>query len=135
MALHCFSVTLKTGAKAVPMIAYTLLSLCFIISPCSITAAQFFTRPTIRDQQTDTIPIIEAQHPINRAMKGGESHNYQIELAADQFLNLIVDQQGIDIVVVVTKPDGSVLMEVDSPNGNNGPEIIQMIADVSGCYK
>ena len=40
-------------------------------------------------------------------MKGGEAHAYEVSLAADQFLWIIVDQRGIDVGVTATDPQDS----------------------------
>jgi CHAT domain-containing protein len=78
---------------------------------------------------------LEAGKPIEREMKGGESHTYQIALATGQYLDVAVEQKGIDVVVRVIAPDGKQLMEVDSPNGTEGREPVQFIAAASADYQ
>src|SRR5215475_5634948 len=73
--------------------------------------------------------------PIERELAGGQSHSYQFTLVAGQFLHAIVDQRGIDVVVTVFSPDGQKAVEVDSPNGTQGPEPVWFIAEVSGNYR
>lgn len=46
-----------------------------------------------------------------------------------------VDQRGIDVVVRVFAPDGGKLAEIDSPNGKNGIEPIEMQVKANGIYK
>src|SRR5262249_53427429 len=65
---------------------------------------------------------LEAGKPIERELKGGEAHTYEIALATGQYLDVVVEQKGIDVVVRVIAPDGKPLKEVDSPNGTEGPE-------------
>ncbi|MBI3949281.1 MAG: CHAT domain-containing protein [Acidobacteria bacterium] len=72
--------------------------------------------------------------PIEREMEGGQSHAYQIALAAGQYMHVVVDQRGIDVVVIVFGPDGQQLIEMDSPNGTQGPEEVSVIAEISGYY-
>ena len=60
--------------------------------------------------------------PVERELKGGESHSYLISLAAGQFLHALVEQKGIDLEVVVYGPDGRQLSAADSPNDLWGPE-------------
>jgi CHAT domain-containing protein/Tfp pilus assembly protein PilF len=83
--------------------------------------------------QTD-VRLLETNKPIERELKGGDSHAYKIALEVGQYLNLVVEQRGIDVVVRVKAPDGKQLMEVDSPNGTQGPEPISLIAEGSGDY-
>jgi hypothetical protein len=84
--------------------------------------------------QSEVIKL-ELSKPIEREMKGGESHAYEITLEAGQFLDLVVDQRGIDVVVQVVAPDGKQLLEVDSPNGTQGPEPVKLIAEAAGTYR
>jgi CHAT domain-containing protein/tetratricopeptide (TPR) repeat protein len=46
-----------------------------------------------------------------------------------------VEQQGIDLAVVLSNPDGSQLALADSPNGRWGSEPILLIATTSGEYR
>jgi erythromycin esterase len=72
--------------------------------------------------------------PIERAMKGGEVHRYRVSLGAGEFLEVVVDQHGIDVVVTAFGPDGHKITEVDSPNGTQGPEPVSIAAGASGVY-
>jgi CHAT domain-containing protein/Tfp pilus assembly protein PilF len=73
--------------------------------------------------------------PIARLLKGGKSHVYEVTLAVNQFLRVVVLQQGIDVVVQVSDPDGKPLFEADSPNGTRGEEPVSLIADIPGTYQ
>lgn len=81
------------------------------------------------------IRTLEPGKPIERELSGGQAHEYNLALAAGTYLYVIVDQRGIDVVVRLAGPDGRLLMEVDSPNGINGPEPLQFIAQQSGSYR
>jgi len=78
---------------------------------------------------------IEPGKPMERELKGGEVHQYQVEMEAGQFLNAIVDQRGIDVMVLVFAPKGQKVFEVDSPNGANGPEPVYLLAEAAGPYR
>ncbi|MDX6574356.1 MAG: hypothetical protein QOE96_309 [Blastocatellia bacterium] len=73
--------------------------------------------------------------PIERTLAAGQSHSYNITLEADQFLELVVDQRGIDVVVRAFSPTGRRLREVDTPNGTDGPEDVTVIAQTAGVYR
>jgi CHAT domain-containing protein len=81
------------------------------------------------------IRVLELGQPIERELKGGESHSYQIALAAGQYVHVVAEQIGIDVVVKVFGPDGKLVMEVDSPNGTQGPEPVMLVADIAGTYR
>ena len=45
-----------------------------------------------------------------------------LALGAGKYAELVVDQQGVDVVVELFGPGGALLNSVDSPNGRQGPE-------------
>jgi CHAT domain-containing protein/Tfp pilus assembly protein PilF len=81
------------------------------------------------------IRVLEPGKPIEQELAGGQVHTYQITLGADQFLHVVVDQRGIDVVVKLFGPDGKQLAEVDSPNGTQGPEPVSVVVEASGSYR
>ena len=85
--------------------------------------------------QSVTPQTLELNKPIEKALKGGETHTYAIELKAGQFLDLVVEQKGIDVVVSLFDPTGKKLAEVDSPNGTQGPEPLSIIVEITGNYR
>lgn len=62
---------------------------------------------TQREAEPRTLKLGE---PIEREMAGGQSHAYQFTLAAGQYLYVVADQRGIDLVVVLFGPDGKKLI-------------------------
>ena len=85
--------------------------------------------------QTATTSLLQPGTPIERTLAAGQSHTYHISLEQDQFLHLVVDQRGIDVVVRAFSPAGRQLGEFDSPNGTSGPEDVTLIAATSGVYR
>lgn len=73
--------------------------------------------------------------PIERELAGGQTHSYQLLLVSNQFLHVVVDQRGIDVVVALFGPDGKKQAEVDSPGGTSGIEPIFWVAQISGNYR
>jgi len=69
---------------------------------------------------------------INKRISPGESHHYTVNLKKDQFLLLILDQEGIDVSITTFSPSGEQLEEFDSPNGAEGNERGES-GEVSGC--
>jgi hypothetical protein len=72
---------------------------------------------------------------VERTLAAGQSHTYTVALEADQVLQLVVDQRGIDVVVRAFSPDGALLGEFDSPNGTEGPENVSLISTTAGSYR
>ncbi len=71
---------------------------------------------------------------ITRELESGGSHSYELTLEADQFLQVVVDQQGIDVAAELYGPDNSLVIKVDSPIGRQGPETVVALADAPGVY-
>ena len=92
--------------------------------------------PVAARRNTQAQPrLLEPGKPVERELKGGEVHQYHVEMKAGQFLHTIVEQRGIDVVVIVFAPDGQKVFEVDSPNGANGPEQVYLLGETSGPYR
>ena len=83
--------------------------------------------------ETDARPLAVGQ-PIERELKSDEAHSYSLTLQAGQFLNLVVEQKGIDVVVTLFDADGKKIIEVDSPNGTQGNEPFSLIIEKTGNY-
>lgn len=80
-------------------------------------------------------PLLVAGVPITRELSGGQLHSYQVTVAQGQCMEAIVQQNGIDVVVRVFAPDGKQISEFDSPNGTQGPELVMLVAEVTGAYR
>jgi hypothetical protein len=73
--------------------------------------------------------------PVERVLARGQSHSFTINLEQDQFLQFVVDQHGIDVIVRVFSPEGKSLGEFDSPNGTEGPENVSLVSVTAGVYR
>ena len=119
---------LEQGSNIRATVAVFLIGL--LVSPSVALASPAQNQPAPAE-----VRRLELNKPIEREMKGGESHFYEITLEANQYLNVVVEQKGIDVVVQVIAPDGKTIMEVDSPNGAQGPEPVSLITETSGRYQ
>src|SRR6266540_1646741 len=77
---------------------------------------------------------LEAGKPVKRELAGGRQHAYRIGLGADQFLKVIIEQQGIDVVAQVSGPDGKQILEFDSESRSQGREEISLVAEAAGAF-
>jgi CHAT domain-containing protein/Tfp pilus assembly protein PilF len=103
-----------------------ILLISFLFSPALVPPAHL---------QTVGVPTPKADESVERELKGGEAHVFEIVATANQFVHVVVDQRGIDVVVALFGPDGAKLLEVDRPNGSNGPEELFWIAAERGKYR
>src|SRR5262249_13521550 len=94
------------------------LVLCFVVTAQSA-------------QETQTLV---SGKPIEREIAGGESHIYQIQLAAGQFMHLVVRQKGIDVGVQLMAPGNKPLAEANLTDGF-GQESLSHEAAVGGDYR
>ena len=72
---------------------------------------------------------------LEREFKGGETHVYPLKLKADFFLDVEIEQQGINVVVRLIGPDGKTAGEANKSAGTKGPESLTLIAGTSGTYR
>ncbi|MEW6213040.1 MAG: tetratricopeptide repeat protein [Acidobacteriota bacterium] len=77
---------------------------------------------------------LEAGRKVERELKGGQSHIYEIALAASQFIRVAVEQKSIDIHLSLRAPAGSIIEEADGTAAAQGVESISAIAEHSGSY-
>ena len=86
-------------------------------------------------QKEEQMPEIKRNKPIARELKGGEAHNYWFRLKQGEYMQLVVEQRNIDVIVGVFDAAGKSLGEFDSPTGLSGTEHVRFIADIAGKYR
>jgi CHAT domain-containing protein/Flp pilus assembly protein TadD len=72
---------------------------------------------------------------LERDLRGGETHVYPVELQAGQFLRVIVQEEGIDLVVRLLDPEGAEVTGVDGIVAGHSDEDLAAIAPSSGPYR
>ena len=68
-------------------------------------------------------------------LEPGGSHRYTLHLAAGTYVELILEQHGIDVVGRLLTPSGERWLNVDSPSGTQGEELVLFVAPSSGRYE
>ncbi|MEW6732258.1 MAG: hypothetical protein AB1489_13095 [Acidobacteriota bacterium] len=122
--------------RRVRLVSFVLLSLLIGFVTMTTTKADQ-SSPSIQERVYSNIEpvVLEQGRPIERELAAGEVHSYEIKLMASQFLHIMVEQKGIDVVVILIDPDSKKLVEVDSPNGTKGPEPLLFIAELTSSYR
>ncbi len=140
-----FSIASAIGLSLTISLIISLLLLANTQQPSAAAAARFVVqnprteskgnvgRPA--SSQTSGERQLQPGKPIERELAGNQAHSYQLKLTAGQYLHVVVEQRGIDVVVTLFGPDGKKLAEVDSPNGTQGPEPVSWIAETTGNYR
>ncbi|MCP4590356.1 MAG: hypothetical protein GY842_06415 [bacterium] len=72
---------------------------------------------------------------MTRELASGGSHSYPLALAPDQFVRVVVDQQGVDVAVDLSAPDGTLVFAVDSPIGRVEAVVVVPVVKVPGDYR
>ncbi len=78
--------------------------------------------------------LLEPGQPIKRELAGDHSQTYQIRLSAGQYLKVIIEQQGIDVVARLSGPGGEQIAEFDMEGRSQGQELLSHVAESSGAY-
>ncbi len=86
------------------------------------------------DQAKEEVRPLAQGKTVTRTLKGGEGHRYSLALDRGQFAKVVALQKGVDLVLTSLAPNGSKLAEVDSPNGTEGPETVDILAKEAGTY-
>jgi CHAT domain-containing protein/Tfp pilus assembly protein PilF len=81
----------------------------------------------------DAIPL-EPGKPVEREIAGEQAHNFQLSLAAGQFIRITVEQKTIDVALVLLGPDGKQLVEHEL-TGAFSQESLSHLSDSGGEHK
>lgn len=97
------------------------------------TSVYAFAAPGARILETqEAAEELKPGAPIERELAGGNSHSYRVHLTSKQFLRVVVNQKGIDVVLRVFGPEEQKLTEVDV---TGGAETVFVVASNSGEYR
>src|SRR6185436_6084520 len=80
-------------------------------------------------------PTLEPGRRIERELGPGETHAYPIRCTAGAYLRVVVEQRGIDVLVMVSGPDGGEVLAVDTPSGRTCVETVPFVAERPGAYR
>jgi tetratricopeptide (TPR) repeat protein len=69
-----------------------------------------------------------------RGLNANEAHQYEVRLAAGEFLEVVVEKRGLDVVVEVIDPMGKPALRVNSPTGKQGREVVYFVAPNAGVH-
>lgn len=90
--------------------------------------------PSVPEPRNDALerrPGISTEYQL----KAGAAETFAFPLRADDFLRVVIDQQGLDVVVSLEDPGGRKLLEVDSPKGPFAHEPVEILAETAGLHR
>jgi CHAT domain-containing protein/tetratricopeptide (TPR) repeat protein len=80
------------------------------------------------------LPALAAGRDHRQPLTAGESRLYALVMQPGEYLHLVVEQLGVDVVATLRDPAGRDLLRVDSPNGAHGPEELFVVAVERGRH-
>ncbi len=102
----------------------SLIALCLVVTATSISAQ---TRKPTRP--------LKLNQTIERQLSGKEVHEYVVKVKVGEFVQLRVEQKGIDLAIKLYRTNKTLLVaEMDSPNGREGFETLSWISKAAGSY-
>ncbi|MDX2044932.1 MAG: CHAT domain-containing protein [Acidobacteriota bacterium] len=79
--------------------------------------------------------VLQSGQTIERQLRGGETHSFQVRVQAGEFLRVAAMQMGIDIQLRLFDQSNQKLSETDGLNGSQGAEVSAVITDKSGVVR
>ncbi len=79
-------------------------------------------------------PTLSLSKPVEREMKGGETHRYAVNVPAGHCLNVKVDQNKLNVMLRVVGSDGNEITMADYTQEFTGPDFLTFVADLAGTY-
>jgi CHAT domain-containing protein len=94
-----------------------------------------FVKIHASSQEAPPARPLEPGIPIERELVGGQSHSYQTTLTEGKYVDLVIEQRGIDVTVKLFGPDGKPITEFDSESRVQGQESVSLVAEADGSYR
>ena len=104
-----------------------------LLAACSLSRAQSTQNERCREPQGAPYTLSP-----NESYKGNitrnQRHVFQLYLKTRQYVHVVVEQNGIDVLVRFLNPERFLLIERDTPNEKVGPEAVSTVAQADGTY-
>jgi len=82
-------------------------------------------------------PPVKLKPPqtLERSLSPGETQRFLIHLKKGQFFHVEAEQAGVDVLLVISGPDGKPIAKMDTLNSTFGPEKLSIITLAKGEYQ
>lgn len=77
---------------------------------------------------------LQTGSPVERELANQQLHEFSVTAQENEYIELVVEQKGVDVIVKVISPSGKILGQFDTPNGAQGPEHVSFVALTAGRY-
>jgi CHAT domain-containing protein/predicted negative regulator of RcsB-dependent stress response len=102
--------------------------------PVPVPTKQDHSVLPVSRRQSDT-QTLEPGISLEGELVGGKTRKYLINLKAEQFARIVVEQRGTDIALRVTAADGTLLARSDDLEEITGSEQVVVLAEADGIYQ
>lgn len=113
---------------------YSLVLFILIIIPNKGKAKNKFSNNSQTQINESLVKKLELNTKITRKISGGETHAYKLEVLANKFLQVAVDQKGVDIVLRLYSANHVLLKETDGNTGEWGVDKLSWITASEEIY-
>ena len=114
--------------------AALVVSAALVLSPGSLSGFTRVTSPRF-GRQNETATTLEPGLPVARELSGDEGQVFRVAFPSDQFVELHLDQQGIELAVRVVGPDAGERLQTSNSTGPRESRILSFIATDPGNYE
>src|SRR5262249_40810275 len=83
--------------------------------------------------QNDTT-LLGPDTVVERQLTRDEEHLYQLALTKGEYVNVAVEQHGIDVIVKTRRPNGRTIADFQEEFRRQGQENVELVADADGVY-
>ena len=83
---------------------------------------------------TPDVMRLDPEKALERVLARGQEHVYRLALTAGEYVEVLIEQRGIDTTVTVRDTAGRTLADFDDETGPSGREQIDVVADDAGTY-
>src|SRR5262245_56786072 len=88
----------------------------------------------ISSQPPSSITPLDPEPAIDRPIARGEEHLYQLTLARGEYVHVVVEQRGVDVIVQTRRGDGAAIADFQEEIRRQGQEDVELVADADGPY-
>ena len=120
------------ATRSIHLLAVVLVNISIINSGQRIQGRVLITQPPAVQE---TVEEIRPGRSLERELRGAQAHVYFIAVPPDSYLNLIIRQLGIDVVLTIYRNDDEKVVEIDKANGTRGNERLSLILDSTSRYR
>jgi CHAT domain-containing protein/Tfp pilus assembly protein PilF len=86
-------------------------------------------------QPLPSAQTLELNQPVTRELAGGQNNAYRVAARAGQYLEAVLEQRGVDVVVTLFAPDGQRVAQFDGDSRPQGRETVAQILEATGDYR